>query len=191
MSSRSLGAATVGEVVDLLERWGGDPYDEEVAQLDHALQTAALARAAGSSEALIAAALLHDVGHLLDLRDGDASTDDDRRHEDTGSAWLRPLFPASVTAAIALHVKAKRFLCAIEPSYVDGLSAGSIRSLARQGGPMSPDEVASFRSLAGADDAVALRRWDDAGKVTGLDVVPLGNYVDLLQRVTTPAPSSS
>jgi len=186
-----MSAESVDEVVGLLERWGDDPYDEELAQLDHALQTAALARAAGSRDSLIAAALLHDVGHLLDLRNDCTSTDDDRRHEDTGSAWLRPLFPVTVTAPIALHVRAKRFLCAIEPSYVEGLSTGSIRSLARQGGPMSHDEVESFRTLTGADDAVALRRWDDAGKVMHLDVGELADYLDLLRRVTTAAPRSS
>ncbi len=191
MSRRDHGAASVDEVVELLERWGGDPYDEDVAQLDHALQTAALARAAGSDDALVAAALLHDVGHLLDLRKGGASADDDRRHEDTGSAWLRPLFPAPVTAPIGLHVGAKRYLCAVEPSYIDGLSAGSISSLARQGGPMSSDEVEAFRRLAGSDDAVALRRWDDAGKVIDLDVGSVGDYLELLHRVTMPAHRSS
>lgn len=191
MSRRAEGAASVDEVVELLQRWGGDPYDEDVAQLEHALQTAALARANGSDDALIAAALLHDVGHLLDLRDGPVSVDDDRRHEDTGSAWLRPLFPVSVTAPIALHVRAKRFLCAVEPSYVGGLSAGSIRSLARQGGPMTRDEVEAFGRLEGADDAVALRRWDDAGKVVGLDVGTVGDYAELLRRFTTFADRSS
>ena len=39
-------ARTVADVVDLYDRFAGGTYDEAVSQLDHALQTAALARAA-------------------------------------------------------------------------------------------------------------------------------------------------
>ena len=40
-------------------------YDEAITELQHAVQCAELATAAGESDALVAAALLHDVGHLL------------------------------------------------------------------------------------------------------------------------------
>src|SRR5690606_5461654 len=133
-------AGDVAEVLALIETWGTQNYDEDVSQLDHALQTAALARAAGARDALIAASLLHDVGHLLELRDGglaDGQTDADLGHEGRGARWLAAVFPAPVTGPIALHVAAKRYRCAIDPAYHDGLSDGSRRSLVRQGGPMS------------------------------------------------------
>jgi len=166
---------TAAEVLALYERWGGDRYDEEVAQLDHALQTAARAAEAGAADALVAAALLHDVGHLLALAGRERAP-----HERSGAAFLAARFPPAVTGPIALHVDAKRYLCAVEPSYHAGLSAGSRRSLARQGGPFTPDETAAFEAVPGWDDAVALRRWDDAGKVVGAPVPPLDTYEDLL-----------
>lgn len=178
-----MSAPSIGSIIALFERWGRETYDEEISQVDHALQTAALATAAGAGDQLIAAALLHDIGHLLDLEAGRTARERDLRHEHAGAAWLRPLFPPAVTAPIALHVRAKRFLCATEPAYATGLSAGSVHSLERQGGPMSAAGTESFGRLAGSGDAVRLRRWDDAGKVDGLPVAPLSGYTDLLSRV--------
>ena len=89
-----------------------------------------------------------------------------------GSAWLAGLFPPAVTAPIALHVRAKRYLCAVDPSYLAVLSPGSVASLERQGGPLSADEVAAFEANPGWEDAVALRRWDDQAKVPDLPVPP-------------------
>lgn len=181
-------ARSVDEVVELFDRFGEDGYDEHVSQLAHALQTAALAEAAGAAPPLVAAALLHDVGHLRDLealstsaRRIDASTD--LRHEDTGSSWLRPLFPPAVTAPIALHVAAKRYLCAVDPGYHARLSPASVHSLALQGGPMDRDEAVAFEARPGWQDAVALRRWDDAAKVEGLAVPGLDDYREMLDEL--------
>jgi gamma-butyrobetaine dioxygenase len=179
-------AADVDEVLDLYRRHGADRYDEEITQLDHALQCAALAAAEGAGDELVAAALLHDVGHLLHLRDGGAAPDagsEDRDHESVGARWLSDLYGPGVTSPIALHVRAKRYLCAVEPGALDALSAGSRASLVRQGGPLDEDGVASFRSNHGHGDAVRLRRWDDAGKVDGLAVAPLDDYVPLLRSL--------
>jgi gamma-butyrobetaine dioxygenase len=169
---------TVDDVLALYEAWGHERYDEEVGQLAHALQTAAHAEAEGADGALVAAALLHDVGHLLELQGGAPGP-----HERTGPAWLAGLFPPAVTDPIALHVTAKRYLCAASPEYLDLLSPGSVRSLARQGGPLAPDEAASFPALPGAAGAIALRRWDDAGKSP--DAVPpsLAHYEPLLRAL--------
>ena len=160
-------ATSVDEVLSLFERHGTQLYDEEIFQLAHAEQTAALARAAGATDAVVAASLLHDVGHLLELAerdDGERDRTVDLRHEARGSAWLAGLFPPSVTAPIALHVRAKRYLCAVDPSYVDVLSAGSVASLERQGGPMDAGEVTAFEANPGWAEAVALRRWDSASR---------------------------
>ncbi|HEV7759072.1 MAG TPA: hypothetical protein VGO78_08790 [Acidimicrobiales bacterium] len=172
-------AANVAEIAALYLKWGGEGYDEQVSQLAHAEQTAAHARAAGASEPLVAAALLHDVGHLLHLATGQAD-----QHDRTGPEYLGGLFPPEVIRPIALHVEAKRFLCATETDYRDALSPGSTASLARQGGPLSADEAVAFTAGPDAVDAVRLRRWDDQAKVDGLEVDPFAAYLELLSGLT-------
>lgn len=175
---------SVDEVLALYERWGAERYDEELSQLSHALQTAAHARAAGADDALVVAALLHDVGHLLDLADGGiGERSNDLRHEARGAAHLAGLFPPSVTAPIALHVRAKRYRVAVDPAYLDVLSPGSQASLVRQGGPLTAAEAAAFECNPGWVDAVALRGWDDQGKDDSADVPPLETYRSLLEAL--------
>jgi len=194
-------ASSVDDVFVLFADFAGQRYDEDVTQLDHALQTAALARSEGAPDELVAAALLHDVGHLLALRDlasgrGDDAAGSDRagpgagvdlHHEARGARWLARLYPAAVTGPIALHVAAKRYVCSVDPGYHHTLSSGSRASLARQGGPMSSDEVARFEANPAHVEAVALRRWDDSGKVTEVvEVPPLSAYRPLLERLARP-----
>jgi [1-hydroxy-2-(trimethylamino)ethyl]phosphonate dioxygenase len=177
-------ASSVDEVLGLYEEFGPHHYDEVVSQLDHALQCAALARAEDASDALVAAALLHDVGHLLHLRSGGTGpAAEDLDHESVGARYLGGLFPPVVTRPVALHVQAKRYLCAVDPDVPARLSEGSRASLVRQGGPLDDAGVRSFEAEAGHEDAVRLRRWDDAGKVEGLDVAPLHSYAPLLARL--------
>lgn len=193
-------AATLDEVIDLYRRWGTEHYDEELSQLDHALQTAALAVRETADEALVVAALLHDVGHLIELANGgsapsenpaDPSRSDgspDLHHEAIGAKYLGGLFGPDVTEPIALHVRAKRYRCAVDATYAAGLSLGSSRSLQRQGGPLDAPAAAAFEQLRAAQAAIALRGWDDGGKVEGLDVPDLESYLPLLQRnLSTPA----
>lgn len=185
-----MSARSVDEVLALYDRWGAEQYDEEVDQTVHALQTAALAVADGADDALVAAALLHDVGHLLVLDAGGSHQHDvDDAHEDTGAAWLRPLFPQSVTAPIALHVRAKRYLCSMDHAYLRSLSAGSIASLQVQGGPMTVAEAAAFERLIGHRDAVRVRRWDDAGKSLGRDVPGWDEYIPMLVGLVAGVPA--
>ena len=159
-------------------------YDEDVTELDHALQTAALAAADGAADHLVAAALLHDVGHLVS--DDNVALDDDLaadfRHEHVGARYLTRWFGPDVIAPVALHVAAKRFLCAVEPGYLDGLSPSSTRSLRLQGGPMSDAEVDAFVRRPHHREAALLRQWDDNAKVAGLTVADLDGYRELLTR---------
>lgn len=153
-------------VRNLYERWGTNRYDEQVSQIEHAVQCAQYARAEGADASLVVATLLHDIGHLLALERSDGIVDVSLNdtHEATGAAFLARHFSPAVTAPIALHVEAKRYLCAVEVDYFASLSVGSVRSLAVQGGRMSPDEVERFQRHPAAERAVALRRWDERGK---------------------------
>lgn len=136
-----------------------------VSQLQHALQAAAYAERAGEPAALIVAALLHDVGHMIhELGEDPAAQGIDDRHEEIGAAWLARHFGSAVAEPVRLHVPAKRYLCAVEADYFGKLSPDSVRSLALQGGPMSPAEVAAFDLNPHAEAAKRLRRYDEAAK---------------------------
>ncbi len=137
----------------------------DINQLQHALQAALLAERAGGPAALITAALLHDVGHMIhDLGEDPASSGIDDRHEALGADWLAERFGPDVSEPVRLHVAAKRYLVATEADYAAKLSDDSVRSLQLQGGPMSADEVASFRAGPWAESAVQLRRFDEGAK---------------------------
>jgi phosphonate degradation associated HDIG domain protein len=156
---------------------------EPVSQLEHALQSAQLAQAAGAPEPLVAAALLHDIGHLVnDQGETPTARGIDDLHQFHGAHWLKALFGPEVTEPVRLHVAAKRYLCAVRPGYREALSADSQRSLALQGGAFTAAEAEVFGRGPHAQAAVALRLWDDQAKVAGLATPPLQDYLPLLAR---------
>ncbi|WP_226507202.1 phosphonate degradation HD-domain oxygenase [Pseudomonas sp. MWU16-30317] len=162
------------------------PYaGEAVTQAEHALQCAQAAQAFGSSDALITAALLHDIGHMLDKDDERLALDGiDARHERQGAEFLETSFPPAVTEPVRLHVAAKAYLCAIDPEYHDRLSAVSRRSLMLQGGAMTTADVNEFRQLPYAADAVLLRRWDDQAKEVGRETQSLEHFLAIVAKTT-------
>ena len=155
--------------------------DGSVTVLAHALQCAQLAEWAHAEPALVAAAFLHDVGHLV-AQDPPTSPFDDL-HEIRAVGLLSADFGSAVIEPIRLHVQAKRFLLATEPDYASCLSAESKRSLVRQGGPLSMDEARVFEALPGSAQAVQLRRWDDQAQEPGKRTPPLAYYLDLLAEL--------
>ena len=148
---------------------GGRMYSgEPVTQLEHALQTAWLAERAGASAALVAASLLHDVGHMVnDCGETPTARGVDDLHQYHALAVLRGVFPDDVLEPIRWHVDAKRYLCRERPEYYESLSPDSKRSLALQGGIFSPEDASAFGARRWAQDAVRLRLWDDLAKVAG------------------------
>lgn len=165
------------------ERGDGMYAGEPVTQTQHALQCATLAEAAASSEALITAALLHDVGHLLhDLGEDCAKEGVDDRHELLGADWLRQWFGPGVCEPVKLHVPAKRYRCAIDAEYRTQLSAASALSLRLQGGPMSEAEVTAFQEDPHFEDAIQLRCWDEAAKVPDLVTPPLSHFLKYVEQ---------
>ena len=178
----------VDEIVALLEARGSRMYGaEDVSQIGHALQCAALAEAAGASPALITASLLHDLGHLVhELGDDPAARGTDDVHQYQALPFLRATFPEAVLAPIRLHVDAKRYLCAAEPGYWDLLSFASRRSLEMQGGIYTLEQTEAFIAQPGAHDAVSLRRWDDKAKVRGLATPGLDHYAEIMRSCQSP-----
>ena len=186
--AQEMKSATAEQKVDALfnymEAQGQSFYDEVVTQLEHALQCAALARQNDAGPTLITSALLHDLGHfILDEHNADkAFLATDLNHEEIGAAYLAPFFPEAVTTPIRLHVPAKRYLCATDTSYHDGLSEASKRSLKVQGGVMSDAEREAFEQIPHFRDALTLRRWDDLAKVKGLEIAKLETYRETVQQ---------
>ena len=143
---------------------GAAAYGEGVTQTEHALQCASLAQHEGAPASLVIAALLHDIGHLFAADDATARARCDDRHEAIGAQVLKGLFPESVWRLVGLHVAAKRWLCFAESGYWVGLSDASKASLTLQGGPFAAGQAETFERAARWREAVALRRFDDAGK---------------------------
>ena len=139
---------------------------------EHMLQAGALAEAAGAEDPLVAAALLHDIGHLR--------SETDAWHSEAGARWLSQWFGEAVTEPVRLHVAAKRYLCAVDAGYFGLLSAESVRTLSLQGGPMAAADVTAFESLPHARDAVAVRRWDDQAKDPAVTPPRFAHFAPLL-----------
>lgn len=169
----------VAEIEAMFAAHGGESYGEGVTMLEHALQAAALAEADSADDSLVVAALLHDIGHFLQPADDDFGY---HKHDRSGGDWLARRFAPAVSEPVRLHVAAKRYLCAVEPDYFGKLSAASVHSLSKQGGPMSAAEAAAFASLPHAAAAARLRRWDDGGKLVGTAVGDLARYRAMIAR---------
>jgi phosphonate degradation associated HDIG domain protein len=170
--------STVDEVFEVLAAGGSEGYfGEPVTVLEHSLQAASFVKRKSAADALVVAALLHDVGHLLHREGEDAAQRGlDTRHEELAVEALDGHLPAAVLEPIRLHVAAKRYLCFAEPRYLAGLSAASVESLSLQGGVMTRAEAEAYLALPHAREAVTLRRADDAAKVKGLRVAGLETY---------------
>jgi len=173
------------QIFQLLDSRGAGRYGlSAVTQKEHALQSADLATKRGLGDALVIAALFHDLGHLLagdDVNLAEQGVDD--MHEETSANALAKLFGNDVAEPVRLHVAAKRYLCAVNPAYYDKLSEDSRQSLLLQGGPMSPLEVAAFDKLDHRAAALALRLIDDEAKVAGVKTPGLESYRAMANRL--------
>lgn len=175
------------DIFRLFENRGAEAYyGEAVSMLEHSLQAAHFAVLAHVPDSLVVAALLHDVGHLIEDVPADlADWHEDAHHEEKGAAWLAQYFGPAICNPVRLHVPAKRYLCATDESYLSKLSPASVVTLRLQGGPMNSSEIASFERVPHYQDALRLRRFDDAGKVAGLTTVGLEEYRKLIDALAT------
>jgi phosphonate degradation associated HDIG domain protein len=183
----------IDEIIDLFQQRGDVAYHgEAVSQTEHALQAAALAERHRAPATLVVAALLHDIGHLLDGQDEELAVNGvDGQHEAAGHAWLSKYFGPDVTEPIRLHVAAKRYLCGKNEAYLQGLSPASQLSLELQGGPMTPLERAQFETNPHHHNALRLRYWDDTAKIPKLEVPGLDHYRDHLEAAAKTAKNTA
>ncbi|MDT9000014.1 phosphohydrolase [Paucibacter sp. APW11] len=178
----------IGKIEALFLRRGGLAYcvhglehREPVTALQHALQCAQLAEWAHADISLVAAALLHDLGQLIDAAPEQALQDDE--HERRALTLLATGFGAEVLEPIRLHVQAKRYLVSTEAGYEQALSPASRHSLTLQGGRMNAEERLLFLAQPHASAALQLRRWDDLAKHPGKRTPPLAYYMSLLDEL--------
>lgn len=176
---------TTGKLLALYGGRGAAAYfGEAVTVTEHSLQAAYFAQRADAPDGLIIAALLHDIGHLIEPVPGDiADWKTDARHELVGCRWLASRFGPEVSEPVRLHVPAKRYLCATDPAYFGALSSASVVTLRLQGGPMSRDEADAFGAEPYFRDAIRLRQWDDQSKIAGLRVPDFATYRPMIERL--------
>ena len=174
----------VNRIAGMLEKNGKGLYGgEAVTQTQHALQCAALAEQSGAPAALVTASLLHDIGHVLDPEfEAALERKEDLCHEDIGEAFLSEWFGEEVTQPVKLHVDAKRYLCAIDKTYMEKLSPASLQTLGLQGGPMSAEEVLAFEKNAHHRAAVRLRIWDDQAKDPDLVTPGIEHFMNYVRQ---------
>lgn len=177
-------ADTVQEILAACRSMHGLPYDgEPVDQLEHALQCARLARAAGGEREFVVACLLHDIARAPAVA-GIAYDGASEHHGEMAARWLEPRVGTRIAWLAEQHVPAKRYLVATDAGYRAKLSEVSLRTLHTQGGAMTAAEVAAFRANPDWPLAVRLREIDDQGKVPGAVVPTLPAYhEDLLITV--------
>lgn len=181
--------ATDVNIIDALreafDRRDWVPYSSgDIVLTDHHLFCGAVAERAGAAPSLVAALLFHDIGHYGDLREIRESAEKeegsghaldpnlDSRHSQLGAQILKPFFGPEVTEPIRLHADAKRYLCTVEPSYLDTLGPQRVYTMVLQGGKMSSDEVTAFEAEPHFEAAVALRRFEDEGSLPEGEPLP-------------------
>ncbi|MCV6587418.1 MAG: HD domain-containing protein [Marinobacterium sp.] len=153
--------SVIEQIEQIYQTMGQQQYGEAITQTEHAVQCAELARRAGADSELIVAALLHDIGHLVEQISVEHGN---FKHDKVGADWLAQWFRPQVTEPIRLHAQAKRYLCTVETGYEASLSEASRYSLGKQGGLMNTDECTDFEQQPTFLASLQLRRWDDEGK---------------------------
>lgn len=194
----------ISNILDLYTKWGSSDYiGESITQIEHALQCARLAaqdsRLAGYDSVIrncvIVAALLHDIGHLIGLEDGEmemrvegenSSSLGIVSHECVGAAFLKNLgMPSLVCYLVAGHVPAKRYICTTREGYYDSLSDASKQTMQLQGGMMTSEELREFQSGFIPELKIYLREYDDAGKKKDINLSSTTTMLDYKTQLET------
>jgi predicted HD phosphohydrolase len=167
--------AVIVEIRSLFEKFGGGQYTigEDISQMEHAVQCAM--RGLETDQSLSVAGLLHDIGHLMGMRDElekmfDSEGQDigAKNHEHIAADWLAEKgFPESVFEPVRMHCDAKRYLMTTDSSYT--VSQASLSTFVHQGGYMSREEIAKFEANPHFEIALRLRRNEENAKIVGVD----------------------
>ena len=168
----------IAHLLNLLKTKGSDLQygNEDVTQLEHALQCAELTEQNNFPKEIITAALLHDIGHLLYDGEDPVHEGKDGYHENLGADYLSEYFGEAVTLPIRAHVDSKRYLSAVEKEYYELLSEASKKSLEVQGGPFTKEQADEFIQKPFMKQAVEIRRFDDQAKILNKKTPDLSHF---------------
>jgi predicted HD phosphohydrolase len=158
------------EIFNLFAEFGNADYiGEPVSQLEHAIQAAAMAEAEGYDDEMVLAALFHDIGHLVALKQGKYENMNGfgaTAHELIGADYLKEKgFSERLIALVYAHVIAKRYLVSKHEDYYNQLSEASKETLAFQGGKMNDEEMLVFEQHPMFQLYIKMREWDDRAKL--------------------------
>lgn len=156
------------EIIELYQKHGGNEYyGEPVTQLQHACQSAELAKQQESNDEMVLAAFLHDIGHICAAGHNETVMENYgvMNHEKIGAAFLRNRkFSDRLIQLVQAHVSAKRYLTHKDESYYNKLSEASKQTLIYQGGKMSHDEALVFENDSLFHEMIAMRKIDELAK---------------------------
>ncbi len=168
------------EIILLINSNGGSEYiGEPVTKFEHIIQSAMIAEEMGLSNEIVIAAMLHDIGHIIEEASDSNSMDcfGIRDHETIGAAYLKSKgFSECICQCVQNHVSAKRYLCYLEKSYYNQLSEASKKTLEFQGGIMSESEAIQFQLNPFFKEIIIVRRIDELAKKENLTYPPLKKY---------------
>ena len=184
----SYGDQLFTEIKKIYETNGDEKYmiDEDITQLEHALQAAYIAYEDGASYDLIIGMLLHDIGQILHknlLGNVDILH---KQHADIGYFYLKSKgLPNYVCNIVKYHTLSKVVLCgskyhpALEPNYFDKLSYASKESYVHQRELFTEEDITDFFSHPNKDDFIRARKYDDAAKIEDMVVPEFEAYRDM------------
>ncbi len=181
------------EFISLLCKYGNDKYmiQEEITQLEHALQSAYISNLCGAPEDVIISLLYHDVGQLVQ-KENIGNTDYlHYNHDDIGRFWLEEReFPNFVCNVVGYHTLAKVLIIKKDKTYYDTLSEASKISYKIQKEKYkniinNENNLVHIPSLSYRfRDLLLARLCDDMSKIQNLKDLPdLEYYRDMVNRV--------
>ena len=166
-------------------RGAGAYFGERVSMTEHGLQAAHFAQAEDAPSHSSSPALLHDVDTSEEVPDSLEDWRTDAHHEEVGARWLSQRFHPEVCEAVRLARAGKalpvRHRCGLlrhaqSPRYTPWCCGVARWPRTRSRASDEPYHR----------EVVRVRRWDDQGKVAGLQTAALHDYARMIETLAPP-----
>ena len=121
----------IAEITQLYEIYGKTLKNEKRTYIEHAIISAAVAESSHLAETFVIAALLHDIGHLILIGQGEA--DDNVTAQSIGARWLHDRgWPDLLTDTIENYLQAARYIVFFDEHFLSLKAIPMTESEARQ-----------------------------------------------------------